>query len=70
MKYKPTFEVYELVFKHYVYDQNNLEKLPLEEPICVRQMIDHKFSFNNKSFVINDMIDRLKSFILEKIKND
>ena len=68
--YKRSIEVYELVLKHYVYDKDGLRAQLLEEPIHVKEMIDHSFNFNGKTFVINDILDRLKSSILEKIKND
>lgn len=65
-----THEVYELVLKHYACDKDGLRPQLLEEPIHIKQMINYSLNFNGKSFVINDMFNRLKSFVLEKIKND
>lgn len=55
------YEVYTLTLRHQYWDGEN--RVDIEEPIQVRQMLDRRFSVG-KPYVVNQMVRELSEYMM------
>lgn len=72
---KTAYEIHEIVYRHYIVTstgngaRDSVHKIPLEEPLIVQHM--QVFQCGQTSpLLVNEMLDRLHSVVLERIESD
>ena len=63
-------EIYKLTFEHYILDDEDGKKVRIDDPISVQYVISMPDGVS-LPIVINNMIEEMKRYLLEKIdKNE
>ena len=66
MKYQP-LEQYTLILKHEFIDSDG-KKHQIDEPIFVKQIISNESLAWRHSVVVNDMLERMRAYLLMKVR--
>ena len=59
-------EEYKLVLTHYVIDETTGSRITLDEPLCIKNVVDRRYCGN--PILLNRMFDELKAYALEKME--
>ena len=66
-KYMP-LEQYTLILKHEFIDSDGKHHL-IDEPIFVKQIISQELIGCSTSIVVNDMLERMRAYLLQKVRS-
>ena len=59
-------EEYKLVLTHYMIDETTGSHITLDEPFCIRHVVDRRFC--GSPILLNRMFDELKAYALSKME--
>lgn len=62
-----TQEVYKITLTHYIQDEKG-EKFEIEEPIICQHIVERTFC--GHGIILNQMLDRVKAYVLERARNE
>lgn len=63
-------ETYRIVLTHYAVDEKTGERIKLDEPLCIEQVIDKRYCVVGSPIVLNHMFDELKAYALAKAEEN
>lgn len=43
------------------------EKVKIERPLVVRQLVSHKYMYANDAIVINEMLEKMRDYLLKQV---